>query len=56
MTYDNFKSLISGYNFPGLLNLYIDNTYIPSLEEYEEASSRIFSGAHENDYFHNYEV
>jgi hypothetical protein len=37
------------------MNLYMENSYIPTLEEYEEASERIFNKPEENDFFHSYE-
>ena len=55
MNFENFKALITSYKFPGLMNLYMENSYIPSLEEYEEASERIFNKPEENDFFHSYE-
>lgn len=33
----------------------MENTYIPSLEEYEMASERLWKFTTENDYFHSYQ-
>lgn len=54
MRYDDFKELISGFQFPGRFNLYIENTFIPTQEEAEEASGRLTEDQKENDYQHNY--
>jgi hypothetical protein len=43
LTYDAWKALINSDQFPGRFHHMIDNTYIPSSEEVEEASGRLFN-------------
>lgn len=54
INYDDFKALITGIQFPGRFNQMIENTYIPSKEEIEQAAKRLWGDKTEDDYMHNY--